>query len=470
MTLIKSISGIRGTIGGPVGEGLTPVDVVKFTYSYCVCMKKRIPMPSSHRYKVVVGRDARISGEMVEQLVCGTLVSCGVDVVKCGFASTPTTELAVRFAGADGGIIITASHNPRQWNALKLLNNEGEFFDKETGEKVLAIAEKGDFEFAPVDTTTPFAVSIQDFELVGCGGVNAVYTGELSEYAGQPVINTSNYDYIRTYRRGIVVSGNNYADGRAYAKSVNITNVKASGFDVALRINHAVNAYLSDVTISNCFSNGIESNQNIITMNNMTIGQVGAFAIELTPDDMKDKDTANPTGTAGANYDQTAKCTMTGYIHCSNFNNGASTLYMQGLAAELGMSIPSMIEGITAGTIGAIKSAIPTADTSKMMEVAYECLQNTSGEINFYLLIFINTRDDFAAFKEEGNTLNRFAEYASDSSMGNMISMTEVLMHVAQDPTWTGYRDYNYIKFDLITGTTLGNIGQVIMINQAYNG
>lgn len=153
MTLIKSISGIRGTIGGPCGEGLTPVDVVKFTYAYCACLKKRITRPSDgKRYRVVVGRDARISGEMVEQLVCGTLVACGVDVVKCGLASTPTTELAVRFAGADGGIIITASHNPRQWNALKLLNERGEFLSAAQGQEILKLADSGDFDFAPVDS------------------------------------------------------------------------------------------------------------------------------------------------------------------------------------------------------------------------------------------------------------------------------------------------------------------------------
>lgn len=153
MTLIKSISGIRGTIGGPCGEGLTPVDVVKFTYAYCACLKKRIARPSDgKRYRVVVGRDARISGEMVEQLVCGTLVACGVDVVKCGLASTPTTELAVRFAGADGGIIITASHNPRQWNALKLLNERGEFLSAAQGQEILELADSGDFDFAPVDS------------------------------------------------------------------------------------------------------------------------------------------------------------------------------------------------------------------------------------------------------------------------------------------------------------------------------
>ena len=150
MALIKSISGIRGTIGGPVGEGLTPVDIVRFTYAYCATLPQRVG--SKARYKLVVGRDARISGEMVEQLVCGTLVACGVDVVRCGLASTPTTELAVTFSGADGGIIITASHNPRHWNALKLLNAAGEFLTAAEGQAVLDLAEKGEFDFAGVDS------------------------------------------------------------------------------------------------------------------------------------------------------------------------------------------------------------------------------------------------------------------------------------------------------------------------------
>ena len=198
MTLIKSISGIRGTVGGPAGEGLTPIDIVKFTYAYCATLPNRLNAAAEHaaaahaatcqpcsqldgqaagqatgntaasqagsktdcqasqatqrRYKLVVGRDARLSGEMVEQLVCGTIVSCGIDVVKCGFASTPTTELAVKMAGADGGIIITASHNPRQWNALKLLNSEGEFLTAAEGQAILELAERSDFDFAPVDT------------------------------------------------------------------------------------------------------------------------------------------------------------------------------------------------------------------------------------------------------------------------------------------------------------------------------
>lgn len=151
MALIKSISGIRGTIGGPAGEGLTPVDIVKFTYAYCTKLRERRPHPSGERYKVVVGKDARLSGEMVEMLVCGTLSACGVDVIKAGFASTPTTEMAVTFSGADGGIILTASHNPRQWNALKLLNEKGEFLNAEEGQAILDCAESESFDFAPVD-------------------------------------------------------------------------------------------------------------------------------------------------------------------------------------------------------------------------------------------------------------------------------------------------------------------------------
>ena len=149
MTLIKSISGIRGTIGGEVGDCLTPVDIVKFTSAYAVRLKERIP--GKERYKVVVGRDARLSGKMVDSVVCGTLMACGIDVVNAGLASTPTTEMAVIFEQADGGIILTASHNPKQWNALKLLNEKGEFLDAEEGAKLLAVAEAESFDFADVD-------------------------------------------------------------------------------------------------------------------------------------------------------------------------------------------------------------------------------------------------------------------------------------------------------------------------------
>ncbi len=148
MTLIKSISGIRGTIGGRTGDTLNPLDIVKFTTAYAMFIRRGCSKP---RGKVVVGRDARISGDMVRSVVCGTLVGMGFDVVDIGLATTPTTELAVRMSGADGGIIITASHNPRHWNALKLLNSEGEFLTKEDGNAVLAMAEAEDFCYADVD-------------------------------------------------------------------------------------------------------------------------------------------------------------------------------------------------------------------------------------------------------------------------------------------------------------------------------
>ncbi len=146
MTLIKSISGIRGTIGGKPGEGLSPLDVVKFTASYADLMKTK-----NSRRTMVVGRDARISGEMLNHLVIGTLIGMGYDVLNIGLATTPTTELAVIMSEAAGGIILTASHNPKQWNALKLLNQNGEFLNAAEGEEILRIADKEDFTFIDVD-------------------------------------------------------------------------------------------------------------------------------------------------------------------------------------------------------------------------------------------------------------------------------------------------------------------------------
>ncbi len=148
MSLIKSISGIRGTIGGRTGDTLNPLDIVKFTTAYATFIRRS---GHSQSNTIVVGRDARISGEMVKNIVCGTLMGVGYDVINIGLATTPTTELAVTMSGAAGGIIITASHNPRHWNALKLLNEKGEFLTAADGAEVLAIAEKEDFEYADVD-------------------------------------------------------------------------------------------------------------------------------------------------------------------------------------------------------------------------------------------------------------------------------------------------------------------------------
>ncbi len=148
MTLIKSISGIRGTIGGQPGEGLTPMDIVRFTSAYATFIRRTTTVQTN---KIVVGRDARVSGEMVKNIVCGTLMGMGFDVVNIGLASTPTTELAVTMEQACGGIILTASHNPQQWNALKLLNEKGEFLNAAEGNEVLRLAAADAFTYAPVD-------------------------------------------------------------------------------------------------------------------------------------------------------------------------------------------------------------------------------------------------------------------------------------------------------------------------------
>ena len=161
MTLIKSISGIRGTIGGHTGDTLNPLDIVKFITAYATFIGNQskvgaqesagTPLLRRGRGRLVVGRDGRISGPMVRDVVCGTLVGMGYEVIDIGLATTPTTELAVRWHEADGGIIITASHNPTQWNALKLLNSEGEFLTAADGAEVLRIAEAEDFDYAPVE-------------------------------------------------------------------------------------------------------------------------------------------------------------------------------------------------------------------------------------------------------------------------------------------------------------------------------
>ena len=148
MTLIKSISGIRGTIGGKPGDNLTPIDAVKFAASYGIWLKD---YSKKDKLKVVIGRDARLSGEMIQNLVVSTLIGLGIDVIDLDLSTTPTVEIAVPLEKADGGIILTASHNPKQWNALKLLNERGEFLDAAQGAKILEIAEREDFDFSEVD-------------------------------------------------------------------------------------------------------------------------------------------------------------------------------------------------------------------------------------------------------------------------------------------------------------------------------
>ena len=159
MSLIKSISGIRGTIGGAPAENLTPIDTVKFAAAYGTFLKK---VTQKKNLKVVIGRDARISGKMIQELTMNTLVGLGIDVIDLGLSTTPTVEIAVPMEEADGGIILTASHNPKQWNALKLLNSKGEFLSGDNGAQILDIAENADFEFAEVDELGKIT-SVEDY-------------------------------------------------------------------------------------------------------------------------------------------------------------------------------------------------------------------------------------------------------------------------------------------------------------------
>ncbi|WP_066225630.1 phosphoglucosamine mutase [Formosa haliotis] len=197
MTLIKSISGIRGTIGGAVGDNLTPLDAVKFAAAYGTWVKEQ---RNKNSHKVIVGRDARISGEMIQSLVMNTLVGMGIDVVDLGLSTTPTVEIAVPLEHADGGIILTASHNPKEWNALKLLNAKGEFLNAAEGAKILEFAQADSVQFADVDS-------------LGTITINDAYIDiHIDEVLDLPLVNV---DAIKEAKFKVVVDGVNSTGGLA---------------------------------------------------------------------------------------------------------------------------------------------------------------------------------------------------------------------------------------------------------------
>ena len=238
MTLIKSISGIRGTIGGGAGQGLNPLDIVKFTSAYATLIRQTTTVKSN---KIVVGRDARISGEMVNNVVCGTLMGMGFDVVNIGLASTPTTELAVTMEGACGGIILTASHNPKQWNALKLLNEHGEFLNAEEGNEVLRIAEAEAFEYADVDHLGSYREdftynqkhidSVLSLKLVDVEAIR----NRANQIRNQITLTTSEYDREKLQERLAKMAG-----GVAVIKAGAATETEMK--EKKLRIEDALNA------------------------------------------------------------------------------------------------------------------------------------------------------------------------------------------------------------------------------------
>lgn len=341
--------------------------------------------------------------------------------------------------------------------------------------------EGGDMlRFDPINLTTPFSLEIYDFSVIGCGSAQGLYNGELAEHASDLVVNTSNGNYIRTYSRGLRIHGGDYEhnETNAYVKKLILSNVEVTGFDAGIRIEHAVDALLTEVRVSNCFGNGIESSQNIMTLNNITIGQVGAFAIELTPDDMAGKDTNAPHGTSGKNYDQTNQITLTGTIDCNNYNNGASTPYMQAFQYA-GNDLVDIVDLI--GQFAIANTTSNSALQAQLTTLYNQCLKadkdnNGSLEsLNLYLLIFVDTTSgDFQKYLDKGNKEGAFAKYYFDSSLGDMINMTDVLKNYADaynnSQTYEGYKQFKYICVDLdATPLGVGNLGQVILVNEAYD-
>lgn len=325
--------------------------------------------------------------------------------------------------------------------------------------------------FARKTENTPFKVQINNFEIVGCGSLDGNYDGNVTADKGRRVLNAK-YEYCHTFRRGIRIYGDKYDEGRAYVKDLKLENVKVSGFDVGIRIEHAVDGYLSDINISKCFSNGMEFNQNTLTLNNVTLGQVGAFGIEMTSDDIQEKTTADPKACAGKDYNETPSLKLTGYINSGNYNNGTSTTYMSALTSKLGMSVPSLVDSIIKGTIDYIMSeAGVTGETktnleTKLSTVMNKCLKRNGNDMNFYLLIFVN-RGEITTYNE-GNKTGKFAQYTSNDD--NMINVNDILANLAQNPEDTTYQNYQYIQMDLDTQDLSkgGNLGQVILVNQAY--
>lgn len=195
MTLIKSISGIRGTIGGKIDDNLTPIDAVKFAAAYGTFLKKTL---GKEEIKVVIGRDARISGPMIHALVANTLIGLGIDVIDLGLSTTPTVEVAVPLEKADGGIILTASHNPKQWNALKLLNDKGEFLSGADGAEILKIADSGDYQFADVDSLGTLIVNDSYMDI------------HIDEVLNLPLVNV---DLVKEAKFKVVVDAVNSSGG-----------------------------------------------------------------------------------------------------------------------------------------------------------------------------------------------------------------------------------------------------------------
>lgn len=320
-----------------------------------------------------------------------------------------------------------------------------------------------------------YTVEIHDLEVIGSVDVNGQYTGNLEQFKGK-AINSG-------FRRAFRIGRNLAYEGTKPVKDLVISNVKVSGFMIGLRLEHIVDGYVTDINISQCVTNGIECNQNIITFNNIYVGQVGAFAIEMVPDDMM-KENGQLKGTAGLNYNETAKTTLTGSIESINFNNGKSTPYMSSLQLE-GLTIPEILAMIVgakvqyAAKVASQLTGMPESDClGYLANLAYQCLYKDADPqqslMNFFLLVFVDpTSEKFAGYTG-GNKANVFGTYASTEEKGNIITIDKILEDaiatLAAGGTYDDYKTYKYILLDLDLTSAYGiNLGEIIAVNEAYS-
>lgn len=315
------------------------------------------------------------------------------------------------------------------------------------------------FKNAGTTTAHSFSVGIYDLKMQGNTSVDVLVDD----------------DVTRTYNRAVEIEGPTLAEydsgSRALLENVVIKNVSINGFVLGVRVEHAISSTIDTFSVDNCYSNGLENCQSNMTLKDITIGQVGAFGIEITPDDMRNKDTASPTGSAGMQYNATATVKFEGYMKSNNWNNGASTPYME----NLGFPIVDIVNSISMGLLDEL-SQNDAATKQALLEVMQNTMMNSEGAVNFSTLIFINPQDyfNYVLAGLEGNTQDRFCQFRTEE----MISMRDLLTG-ARDNSNYDYTTKKYLVLDIVidasiinaayAGTNI-NIGQLLLINKAYQG
>lgn len=318
-------------------------------------------------------------------------------------------------------------------------------------------------------------VEIYDLEIIGNYDLDEEYIGNVEADKGKDAYNGS-------FHRALSIGGS-VESIHGICEGLVLSNLKVSNFNVGLRIDHIVDGYVTDINIAQCASNGIELNQNIITLNNIYVGQVGAFAIEMVPDDIIREADGTLHGTAGYGYNETPETKLTGTITSTNYNNGKSTAYMESLNLG-GYTIPDILMMITAGKIQYV-SALAAEKTGLSVEecqmyfadLAYRCLfkdaDASQGLINFFLLVFVNPADETFMGYNKGNQEHIFGNYTSEEEDGNIISLDKILEEslytLIQGGSYDNYKNYKYILIDLDLTSALGfNVGEVLIVNEAY--